>query len=408
MKYTIYKVDSSLRGDISLPPSKSISNRLLIIQALSSKSFRIDNLSDSDDTLVLRNALSEGKRVIDIGHAGTSMRFLTAYLSITEGERVLTGSERMKNRPIGELVNALKELGAEIKYVEKEGYPPLLIRGRKLIGGKLKIDSSKSSQYISALLMIGPVLDKGLQVTLTGHLVSSAYINLTLKLMESCGISYDWTGDLITIRQQAYSPVDCFVEADWSAASYWYEMAALAEEPDIIIRGLSSPSLQGDAVLSGICEDFGIRTVYHDNGIRLTRRDATIAGFDHNFTDHPDLVQTFAVLCGLRNIPFRFTGIQTLRIKETDRVLAIIKELAKFGIHVHSAGDGSSMHYNGRSQQADTTITIDTYQDHRMAMAFAPCAIAGYRLIIVDPNVVSKSYPSYWDDLKKVGFEISG
>lgn len=408
MEYVIYKGDRSLRGEISLPASKSISNRLLIIQALSPKQFHIGNLSESDDTRVLRDALSEEKQVVDIRHAGTSMRFLTAYFSIAAGERVLTGSERMKDRPIGELVNALKGLGADIEYLEKDGYPPLLIRGTKLKGGELKIDSSKSSQYISALLMIAPVLDKGLQVKLTGHLVSSAYINLTLKLMESCGIGYDWTGDLITIRQQEYSPVDCTVEADWSAASYWYEMAALAEDPDIIIRGLSPRSLQGDAVLSGICKDFGIKTEYLDNGIRLTGSGGTVTRFDHNFTDHPDLVQTFAVLCGLRSIPFRFTGTETLRIKETDRILAVIKELAKFGIHVHSADDGSSMDYDGISQQADVTIRINTYQDHRMAMAFAPAAIRGYRLIIVDPGVVSKSYPCYWEDLKKVGFGITG
>lgn len=408
MEYFISKADRSLRGEISLPASKSISNRLLIIQALSQGQFQIGNLSDSDDTGVLKKALSEDRKVIDIGHAGTSMRFLTAYLSMTEGERVLTGSERMRDRPIGELVNALKGLGADIRYLEKGGYPPLLIRGKKLKGGKLKIDSSLSSQFISALLMIAPVLEKGLQIKLTGRTVSSAYIYLTLKLMESFGIRYDWSGDQIIIRAQEYCPVDVLVEADWSAASYWYEMAAISEDPDIIIRGLSPGSLQGDSIVSEVLTDFGIRTEYLDNGLRLTGSARPMARFDHNFTDHPDLVQTFAVLCGLRSIPFHFTGTETLRVKETDRVLALVTELAKFGIQIHSADDGSSIDYDGRSPLMNDAIRINTYQDHRMAMAFAPAAILGYQLVIVDPEVVSKSYPGYWEDLKKVGFDITG
>ncbi len=408
MEYCIYKADRSLRGEITLPASKSISNRLLIIQALSPKQFQISNLSDSDDTCVLSDALTADKKTVDIRHAGTSMRFLTAYLSMEGGEKVLTGSDRMKHRPVGELVNALRALGADIRYLEKEGYPPLMIRSKKLKGGKLKIDSSFSSQFISALLLIAPVLEKGLQLKLTGHTVSSAYINLTLKLMESCGISYDWTGDQITIGAQKYDPVDVVVEADWSAASYWYEMAAISEDPDIIIRGLSSRSLQGDAVLAEICTDFGISTEYLDNGIRLSGKAGTITKFNHDFTDHPDLVQTFAVLCGLRSIPFHFTGTETLRVKETDRILALVKELSKFGIRIHSADDGSSMGYHGESTMDSGRIRIDTYQDHRMAMAFAPAAISGYELIIVDPDLVSKSYPGYWEDLKKVGFNITG
>ncbi|KPK86074.1 MAG: hypothetical protein AMS27_05905 [Bacteroides sp. SM23_62_1] len=406
MEYSIIKPDPRLQGEISLPASKSISNRLLIIQALSSKEFRITNLSDSDDTRVLENALQGDGKIIDIGHAGTSMRFLTAYLSITEGERVLTGSERMKDRPIGELVAALRELGADIRYLEKNGYPPLMIRGRKLKGGRLVIDSSLSSQFISALLMIAPVLDEGLQLRLTGHTVSSAYINLTLKLMESFGISYRWSGDQITIRAQEYRPCDTAVEADWSAASYWYEMAALAEEPDLLIRGLSSRSLQGDSVLSEICKDFGIHTEYLHHGIKITGSFRPVARYNHNFSDHPDLVQTFTVLCCLRNIPFRFAGTETLRVKETDRIMALAQELSKFDIRIRSSGDGRGIDFDGRSPLKVGRVSIDTYQDHRMAMSFAPAAMLGYRLDIQDPDVVSKSYPGYWEDLRSVGFEI--
>jgi len=407
MKYFIHKADRSLRGEITLPASKSISNRILIIHALSPRPFRIDNLSDSDDTKVLKRALSENEKVIDIGHAGTSMRFLTAYYSIGDSEKVLTGSSRMKNRPVGELVNALRAMGADIRYIKNEGYPPLLIRGKKISGGKLKIDSSISSQFISALLMIAPQLDKGLQLELTGRMVSPAYIYLTLKLMESFGICYDWTGNKITIGRQDYFPADIFIEADWTAASYWYEMAALAEDPDIIIRGLFSGSLQGDFILTEIFRDFGVKTEFLDDGIRLTCEAYSPEKFDYNFTNNPDLVQTFAALCGLRHIPFHFTGTETLRLKETDRIVALAEELARFGIKIYTAEDGSSISFMGESSFIQGKIRVKTYQDHRMAMAFAPAAILGYKPVIDDPDVVSKSYPGFWEDLKKVGFQIT-
>jgi len=407
MEYCIYKTDRSLSGEIKLPASKSISNRILIIHALSPRPFRIGNLSESDDTQLLKRALTENERVIDIGHAGTSMRFLTAFFSIGEQEKVLTGSARMKERPVGELVNALRTIGADITYLEKEGYPPLMIRGKKISGGKLKVDSSISSQFISALLLIAPKLDRGLQLELTGHTVSAAYIHLTLKLMESFGICYDWSDNKITIGHQNFNPRDIFIEADWTAASYWYEMAAMAEDPDIMIRNLFSQSLQGDFVLTEICRNFGIKTEFLDEGIRLTGKTCLPDRFNYHFSNHPDLVQTFAVLCGLMKIPFYFTGTSTLRVKETDRITALAEELMKFGVQIHAAEDGNSIRYMGKSSPVHEKISIKTYQDHRMAMAFAPAAMLGYRLIIDDPDVVSKSYPGFWDDLKKTGFQIT-
>ncbi len=407
MEYCIHKADRSLTGEIILPASKSISNRILIIHALSPRPFRIDNLSESDDTKVLKRALTENERIIDIGHAGTSMRFLTAYLSIGEEEKVLTGSARMKERPVGELIDALRAIGADIRYLEKEGYPPLLIRGKKIPGGKLKVDSSISSQFISALLMIAPQLNRGLQLELTGHTVSAAYIHLTLKLMESFGICYDWSDNKIAIGRQNFNPRDIFIEADWTAASYWYEMTALAEDPDIIIRNLFSQSLQGDFVLTEICRNFGVSTEFLVKGIRLTGRTCSPERFNYHFTNHPDLVQTFAVLCGLMKIPFHFTGTGTLRLKETDRITALAEELVKFGIQIHAAEDGNSISYMGKSPPVHGKIRIKTYQDHRMAMAFAPAAMLGFRLFIDDPGVVSKSYPGFWDDLKRVGFQIT-
>jgi len=440
--FLIEKPDKNLSGDITLPASKSISNRLLIIRALSQHPFQINNLSDSDDTRVLENALKSDKNVIDIGHAGTSMRFLTGYCAITPGERILTGSERMKKRPVGDLVDALRALGAEIQYAEKEGFPPLRIRGKKLEGGKISVKSSVSSQFISALLMIAPVLKKGLEIKLGGNTVSPAYIELTLKLMQMFGIKYKQEGKLIIIRNQVYVPSEITVEADWSAASYWYEMAALAGKTKIVIRGLTQSGLQGDSVLPELFDGLGVKTEFLKNGVRLIDKPKKISRFDYNFINQPDLVQAFAVLCVLKNIPFRFDGTQTLRVKETDRVEALKKELSKFGVRLESATDGNRIEFSvattgtkntpgstratigaktatessrataetkaGVKTSATKTspIKINTYEDHRMAMAFAPAALFGYKIDIENPEVVSKSYPCFWKDLIKAGFNI--
>lgn len=404
--FILSKPDRNLITEITLPPSKSISNRLLIIRALTPKPFRIENLSDSDDTRVLTDALSGKLNIVNIGHAGTSMRFLTGYYSIIPGERILTGSERMKHRPVGELVRTLTALGADIQYTEKEGYPPVRIRGKKLEGGRITINSSVSSQFISSLLMIAPCLSNGLELNLEGDTVSPAYIALTLKLMQSFGIRYEWKGTVITIPPQVYKPNDCRVEADWSSASYWYELASLAGKAELIIRGLSRSGLQGDSVLAVLCKDFGVNTDYFDDGIKLTSGHFSLSRFDHNFINHPDLVQTFGVLCALKGIPFRFDGTITLRVKETDRIHALKQELAKFGISLGSAPDGSWIEYNGKPGKKDGTMKIRTYQDHRMAMAFAPAAMAGFKIEVDNPGVVSKSYPGFWEDLKKAGFQI--
>jgi 3-phosphoshikimate 1-carboxyvinyltransferase len=440
--FIVEKPDKNLYGDITLPASKSISNRLLIIRALSPRPFQINNLSDSDDTRVLENALKSDKNVIDIGHAGTSMRFLTGYYAITPGERILTGSERMKKRPVGDLVDALRSLGAEIQYAEKEGFPPLRIRGKKIVGGKISVKSIVSSQFISALLMIAPVLKKGLEIKLTGKAVSLSYIELTLRLMQMFGIKCTWEGASITIRNQDYVPSDITVEADWSAASYWYEMAELAEKTKIVIRGLTQSGLQGDSVLPMLFDGLGVKTEFLEDGVRLTDKPKKIFRFDYNFINQPDLVQAFAVLCALKNIPFRFEGTQTLSVKETDRVEALKKELSKFGIKLESSSDGSWIEFSGvttgiktigestrvtigaktapdsslattkakagvKSSTIKTSpIKINTYDDHRMAMAFAPAAIPGHKIDIENPEVVSKSYPCFWKDLARVGFII--
>jgi 3-phosphoshikimate 1-carboxyvinyltransferase len=452
--FIIEKPDKNLTGDITLPASKSISNRLLVIRALSPGPFLINNLSDSDDTRVLEDALKSDKNVINIGHAGTSMRFLTGYYAINPGERILTGSERMKNRPVGDLVEALRYLGAEIQYAEKEGFPPLRIRGKKIEGGKISVNSSISSQFISTLLMIAPVLKKGLEMKLTGKSVSPTYIELTLRLMQMFGIKYTREGSVINIRHQEYAPQDFTVEADWSSASYWYEMASLAVKAEMVIRGLTQSGLQGDSVLPELFDGFGVKTEFINNGVKLTEKPVKISRFDYNFINQPDLVQTFAVLCALKGIPFRFEGTQTLIVKETDRVQALKNELSKFGVKLESSSDGSRIEFSGTAAGTETipgstksaTITttrvqttlesskmttgeentpeasmakpgartgakasaiiISTYDDHRMAMAFAPVALLGHKIDIENPEVVSKSYPCFWKDLTKVGFKI--
>ncbi|MFC2113264.1 3-phosphoshikimate 1-carboxyvinyltransferase [Bacteroidota bacterium] len=396
-----------MQGIISLPASKSISNRLLILNALSEGTGTLENLSESDDTRVLQEGLKSGEGTIDIGHAGTSMRFLAAYLSISPGEYILTGSSRMQQRPIGKLVDALTGLGASISYLVTTGYPPLSIKGHPLDGGEIRVDSSISSQYISALMMIGPVLNNGLTIHLENLVVSASYIHLTKNLMKEMGIPVKYTGTTIEVPFQKYKGKDMRVEGDWSAASYWYALAALAEKADLEIRGLQKNSYQGDSVLPELFHPLGVETTYTKVGIRLRKIRRPITNFEYNFGDSPDLVQTMAVLCSLLDIPFRMTGTTTLKIKETDRINALQTEIRKLGILIETDPNGAWISWDGKkSPNIPGDIQIKTYQDHRMAMAFAPAAVIFPGLVIEDPGVVNKSYPGFWKDLEMVGFDI--
>ncbi len=410
MQYTITKRDKILKGEITLPSSKSISNRVLIINSLSYSPYEIDNLSDSDDTKVLAEVLNANTNYFDIGHAGTAMRFLTAFLSKIAGEWILTGSERMRQRPIGILVAALRKLGASIEYTENEGFPPLRILGTSLKGGGLlELDGSISSQYISALLMIAPTIPGGLTLKLLNEITSKPYIELTLNLMEIFGVHYTWTGNEIKIDEQSYVPVKFAVEADWSGASYWFAMAALSEECDLILKGLRLQSLQGDASQSEWFEKyFGVLSKQEGNDVRLTKVKAPeFKIVELDFIENPDIAQTFAVLAVCKKIPFRFKGLATLKIKETDRILALQTELLKFGVTLTEPANGE-LAWDGTFDQSlvNQPPVIETYHDHRMALAFAPAALVYPEIVINDPNVITKSYPAYWDDLKKVGFKI--
>jgi 3-phosphoshikimate 1-carboxyvinyltransferase len=378
---------------------------LLIIRALSSEYFCIHHLSDSDDTQVLSAGLNCPSDIIDIGHAGTSMRFLTAYFAATGQVKTVTGSERMKNRPVKNLVEALNQLNAQICYLEKEGYPPVRTSGNILSGNYLEINGNVSSQFISALLMIAPALPEGLNIRITGEQVSSSYIRMTLELMKQMGIYSETSDNTISIPPQKYRATEITVERDWSAASYWYQIAALSGEPELMLDGLYQESLQGDSVTARLFEPLGIRTDFSDAGAFITKTDSNCSFFEFDFINAPDLVQTIAVTLCLRNIPFRFTGVRTLSIKETDRLQALQNELLKLGYCIELP-EPDVMEWRNKRTEPQKNICISTCNDHRMAMAFAPAVLSFPGLQIENPHVVCKSYPNFWNDLKNAGFVI--
>lgn len=413
MKYVL-TAPERINATINLPASKSISNRALIINALSGNKLVPGNMSDCDDTEVILNALRDMPEVIDIKAAGTAMRFLTAYLAVTPGEYVLTGTERMQQRPIKALVDALRYIGAEISYERNAGYPPLRIKGRKLYGGQIEMPGDISSQYISALLMIGPMLANGLEVRLTGEIVSRPYIDLTLSVMRNFGADVDWIGiDTVKVNPKLYEPKPFFIENDWSAASYWYEMLVLggSDESEIRLIGLTDGSRQGDSAIKYLFSMLGVRTMFKTKERRapttvtLKLVETKPPRLDYDFVNQPDMVQTLVVCCALTDTPFRFTGVSSLKIKETDRIEALKIEMRKLGYVLGETGEGE-LSWDGERCEPDSDIVINTYDDHRMAMAFAPASIVFPGLKIDNPHVVTKSYPRFWDDLRQAGFII--
>jgi len=427
---TLTKKNTILKGEIDLPASKSISNRALIINHLFEGQLQLQNLSSADDTQLMIKLLatisntksSKFPAALNCENAGTIMRFLTALLAITPGNWIITGSERMKERPIGILVDTLVELGAEINYLEKERFPPLEINGKRLKGGNISIDGSISSQFISALLLIAPILENGLFLMLTNKISSQPYIEMTLRILKYFGINYTFEGNEIRIQQKDYKAKKLRVEPDWSAAAYWYEMVSLADEADIVLKdlypkypsssltlksGLTEDrySLQGDAILPEIYKSFGVKTDFLDHGIRLTKKGKSVSEIKLDFTNYPDLAQSVIVTCAGLRINGTFTGLESLRLKETDRLKALQVELQKLGI---KTGIARSSEFEVRSYNRDLiknqkSKIVHTYGDHRMAMACAPLAMFLEHVQIEDPDVVSKSYPNFWKDLYKVG-----
>lgn len=394
-----------LRGKIlRLPASKSISNRALILDALSGNLSTITNLATARDTQLMKSLLASDGKTIDAKDAGTTMRFLTAYFALTDQNKVMTGTSRMKERPIKLLVDALKRIGAEIEYLEKEGFPPLKIQGFKgqQIGAVI-LPGNISSQYISALMMLAPTLPDGLSIQLQGKVGSWPYIEMTAALMAEFGAQFFLKNERIVILPSKYHPSSLRIEADWSAISYWLAMVALAKEAEIVLGGVSAHSIQGDQVVIQIMEKLGVKTSFDGNDLILTKTNHTAKELIWDFTDCPDLAQTVLPVCAMKGVRGIFTGLESLYIKETDRVAALQNELAKVGAKLEKKTKGNFELIAGGLPKEK--IKINTYHDHRMAMGFAPWATL-MNLEIEDPEVVNKSYPEFWDDLKDVGFKF--
>ncbi|WP_272021892.1 3-phosphoshikimate 1-carboxyvinyltransferase [Olleya namhaensis] len=403
-KSTIHKAST-----IQITGSKSESNRLLLLQALYPE-IKITNVSNSDDSVLMSKALASQDNIIDIHHAGTAMRFLTAYFSTQDGRDIeLTGSKRMKERPIAILVDALNQLGADISYKENQGFPPLLIKGKKLTKNKVTLKANVSSQYISALLLIAPKLENGIELTLDGEITSVPYIKMTLSLLEEIGVKTKFEGNLITIAPKKQSEVNAqqlTVESDWSSASYFYSIAAMsAIGTSITLSSYKQNSLQGDSALATIYKSFGVTTTFKDNSVTLQKVEEVTLDTQINFDlkNAPDIAQTISVTAFGLGLECHLTGLHTLKIKETDRLVALKTEIEKLGGQVAITDNSLTLKKATNRQQ---NITIGTYNDHRMAMAFAPLALK-VPIIIEDSKVVSKSYPTFWDDLAALGFIFS-
>jgi 3-phosphoshikimate 1-carboxyvinyltransferase len=395
-----------LQAHIALPASKSESNRALVMQGLSGMQIQLDNLSTARDTQTMIRLLESEGHVLDVIDAGTTMRFLTAYFAVMGRDQILTGTPRMCKRPIGVLVDALRHLGAEIEYWKQEGFPPLHIvsKGTKMRGGELHIQGNVSSQFLSAILMVAPLLSGGLQLHIEGPLASRPYLSMTLDMMRYFGVESQWEATTIAVPEQPYQPGQYRIESDWSAASYWYSLVALADRAEVTLTGLRAESFQVDQHIATLMRPYGVETTYLDEGVKLQKGrlqpEAIPAAID--FTEVPDLAQTVAVVTAALGQPLRMTGLHTLRVKETDRITALASELGKFGVRVQTEADACTIEGGFTPVEA----SIATYEDHRMAMAFAPLALRVPRLSFNDPEVVVKSYPAFWQHLAQAGLKV--
>ena len=407
MIYHLSKNNKTINGVIEIGGSKSESNRLLILRKYLSD-FKITNLSKSDDTKTLLDAITSTKKIIDIHHAGTAMRFLLSYYASKEKSEVtLTGSDRMKSRPIGILVNALRDLGASIEYLEKEGFPPIKIIGKKLISNEVSLPANVSSQYISSLMMLGVKIENGIKLNLKGNITSRPYILMTKKLIEKIGQNVTFKNNQIEVlcENKALSKI-VEVESDWSSASYFYSIAALSDDAKITLKTYKRNSIQGDSIISRIYQKFGVDTLYEKDYIVISKKKNSNLPkkLELDLSDTPDLAQTIAVTCLGLGIECELSGLHTLKIKETDRIEALKKEFIKLGVSNIKASD-NTIHFEG-NQKLNNNIKISTYQDHRMALSFAALAVI-IDISIESPNVVSKSFPNFWKNIKTLGFKIN-
>lgn len=402
-----------IQAILDIPSSKSISNRALIIQALCTEKNALENLSISDDTKVLKSALKQNKNknssqtlTINIGLAGTAFRFLTAFLATQNGKFILTGAKRIQERPIKPLVEALQKLGADISYLNNEGFAPLLIKGKKLKAKTLEIDADISSQFITALLLISPSLNQDFVLKLNKKINSKPYIDMTLSLMKNFGINSSFIKNNITISKGNYVSNTLFIEADWSSASYFYECLALANEGEIILKNYSKKSIQGDSKLAELFIPFGVETVFEENTIRLVKKKQNISFFEYDFSNEPDLAQTFIALCCGLNIKGTFSGLETLKIKETNRISAMNNEIQKIGFELIETEKKGIYTLQKTGNKVGKEIIFKTYKDHRMAMSLAPLALKFENISIENPEVVSKSNPLFWEQMESLGFNL--
>ncbi len=386
--------------EIPLEASKSESNRALIINALSGNQSSLKNLSNARDTQTMLRLLASEEETLDVLDAGTTMRFLTAYSILGDNPRILTGTDRMQQRPIKILAKALQKIGAKVKFLKEDGYPPHKVHPlTKQKNDAIRIKGDVSSQFISALLMIAPSLPKGLTLELKGKIGSRPYIQMTLDMMHLFGINTAWTNNTIEVKPQPYGTYDYAVESDWSGASYWYSFVALADQASIKLLGLRQKSLQGDIAIVRIMNELGVMSTFEEDGVVLKKIQSQ-KSVEIDFSDCPDLAQTVAVVCGAKRIDCRMTGLESLRVKETDRIKALKKELKKFNVKLKEVEEGV-WEIKSKFQSGQPTVSVHTYEDHRMAMAFAPLCTQ-QEITIEDPTVVNKSYPSFWEHVAMV------
>jgi 3-phosphoshikimate 1-carboxyvinyltransferase len=398
MRFTLRSKTKTLKGKIELPGSKSISNRVLIIRALAKTYFDIEGLSEADDTAIMQSALERNDMITDVGPAGTAMRFLTAYYASQPGEKVLTGSDRMKQRPIGTLVNALRALGASITYLDKEGYPPIQIEGRRLQSGCVSVEGSISSQFITALMLIGPTLPQGIEIDIKGDPLSRPYISMTKSLMESCGAQVTFEGQSIFVKPGRYRSKTFRIEKDWSASAFWMSLAVLSRKTNFTLLGLTESSIQGDQSAIDLFQLFGIECTFNSEGLNVSKTTLKQKANEWNFRDHPDLVQPAAIAAAGLGIDFTFHGLDNLRLKESDRIEDLQIELAKMGIE--TIVDGHSLTVKAGKAASECDI-FDAHGDHRLVMSLAALSMNYPELVIRDPMVVAKSYPNFWKEFEK-------
>lgn len=407
MSFRITANQDAIHGKVRVSASKSIANRLLIIRALCGSGGRIDNMSTAADTQLLRSLLTQKTNVFDAQDAGTTFRFLMAYLSIQEGEWFLTGTKRLLERPHEVLVSALKELGADIQSIQADGQSGFRLKGRKLRGGVIRVDVSESSQFVSALMLIGPYLEGGVQIHLSADPVSDAYINMTLNLMRNCGAEVERDGGIIKTGMAPYSMQDLRVEGDWSSAAFWYELVALSGKSELLIEDLQENSIQGDAAIVQIMKNFGVSTEFLPEGVLLRKNNHVVLSdhFEYNFRQTPDLFPSLLALCAGLKIFAKFSGLQTLNLKESNRVLAMSEALSALGMEVNYQKENDLLTMIPGTFKKDSVV-LDVHQDHRIAMALAPLSKINGSVLLSNARVVNKSYPEFWEQLKQLGFRL--